>query len=393
MNNTTSILDNIYPIVEKKLNEKKTMEAYKNMLNKFMEYRSNDLYDIAPCSRLYFGEQDKDNYFKVFNISDLEIKEYIDKTYYGVIDNFNPRAAKDELTVMQLCVIRYFIEKNDKKQTDLACIYLSFSGKFYPSIHYRSYPKVAPIRHVMEFVVNSKLSKKFDLVQTGSILGSIQSIDKTWISSYSQKFKKFSDEDVVYLIQQLHSRIGSFMKNIADEYYKIYNEKDKYITFDSDSLDQDDYHLADSDSLRMQRAVEKAINTINNTGIDYSICKMSADQNVKPSELRAIIESIINDRNNLAKVRRLIELLITTYYANSTAKNKDVADISFITYSIATKPNARQKEIVEIKNIVQSFLEENSPAYMRRRSRIATKNSYESAIIKYFTFLIHNANR
>jgi hypothetical protein len=143
----------------------------------------------------------------------------------------------------------------------------------------------------------------------------------------------------------------------------------------------------------MQRAVEKAINTINNTGIDYSICKMSADQNVKPSELRAIIESIINDRNNLAKVRRLIELLITTYYANSTAKNKDVADISFITYSIATKPNARQKEIVEIKNIVQSFLEENSPAYMRRRSRVATKNSYESAIIKYFTFLIHNANR
>ena len=103
------------------------------------------------------------------------------------------------------------------KDAELATIYLSFSGKFYPSLHYRSYP-IAPAKHVMEYVVNNVLTSKYDLKTYGNVIGAIKSVGKTWLDAYKSKFKSFTDEDVVYLLQQLYSRIGSFMKNIATEY-------------------------------------------------------------------------------------------------------------------------------------------------------------------------------
>ena len=48
-----------------------------------------------------------------------------------------------------------------KKELDLALVNLAFSGKYYPSIWYRSFPTVAPQEHIMEYVVNNKLSNKY----------------------------------------------------------------------------------------------------------------------------------------------------------------------------------------------------------------------------------------
>ena len=45
------------------------------------------------------------------------------------------------------------------------------------------------------------------------------------------------------------------------------------------------------------------------------------------------------------------------------------------------------------KEIVELFLNENSPAYRKRRSREATKNSYHKSIMTYFVLLIHGSNK
>ena len=70
-----------------------------------------------------------------------------------------------------------------------------------------------------------------------------------------------------------------------------------------------------------------------------------------------------------------------------------VANVAFITYCMAPKPNAKQKEIVRQKEIIEDLLVNNSKVYIRRKSRLATKNSYERAMRLYFGLSIHNANR
>lgn len=390
---TSAIKKDLYPMVETALKKSSTINNYKKLISNFISTRTEDLYDTLPCSRLLCGETDMDLLFNILNIAKSDVTNIINHTYYGPVPNFNPLAAKHEFTVTQLCVIRYFFLKNMKKELELSLIYLSFSGKFYPSLHYRSYPNVLPVRHIMEYVINNRLSKKFNIVAYGSVMEAIKSISITWLDSYKDRFKKFEDEDCVYLIQQLHSRIGSFTKNIAEEYYKVYDSKDNYFNYSSDNYNSDDFHISDNDTLKVQRVVEKTMSKINSSGIDYRACKQCSDENITTNEIQNIIQAILSDRDLILEIKELLGLMVSTYFASTDSRNKDVTDISFLTYSIASKPNAKQKEIVRQKEIIEGWLSDKSPAYLRRRSRIATKNSYERAVRMYFALAIHNANR
>ena len=102
------------------------------------------------------------------------------------------------------------------------------------------------------------------------------------------------------------------------------------------------------------------------------------------------MESILKNSTNLPLLRELMENIIADYMRNS--KEKDVRDMSFITYSITTKPNAKDANIVRIKNIIYEFLEDNSANYRRRKNRLATQNSYYKAVLEYVVLIINKAN-
>ena len=388
--NTSAIKIKLWPIVKSAMDKPNIKTAYKKLVNDFISNRADALYDTIPCDRMLCSEAEMDKLFDVLKIKKSDATEAIAATYYGGIKNFNPLAAKHEFTITQLLIIKYFTEAKMKKETELAIIHLAFSGKFYPSVHYRSYPTVVPVRHVMEYVVNNRLTKKFDLTSYGSVLGAIKSVGLTWAETYDKRLKDLADEDIVYLIQQLHSRVGSFVKNIAIEYYEAYEDKDLYIAYSADSYDSDDFHLADNDTLRIDRITEKTVNHINSAGIDYRTCKLCSTTDITPNEVKAVIESIIGSKENVYTIKELISLMISLYFATG---EKEVSDIKFVTYTIAPKPNAKQKEILRMKEIIESWLCESGTAYMRRRSRIATRNAYERAVRMYFALTIHNCNR
>ena len=396
--NTNAIVTSLWPLVEKALDNKNVQSNYKRLVNDFISIRAESLFDTIPCDRIICSEKEMDKLFDVLKIKKQEVRKIIDETYYGTLNHFNPVAAQHEFTVTQLMVVRYFLLKNNEKKsssikidkdTELALIHLSFSGKFYPSLHYNSY-RITPARHIMEYVVNNKLSKKFDLVTQGNILNAVKSVGNTWLDSYYDRFKKLEDEDVTYLIQQLHSRIGSFIINIAREYYETYEDKDAYISYSSDSYEEDNFHLADSDTLKVSKCTEATMNFINSNGVDFRICKMCSNQDITPNECKAVMESIIGNKENLITIKELISLMISLYFSSG---ERDLSDIKFITYTISPKPNAKQKEILRMKEIIENWLCESGTAYIRRRSRIATRNSYERAVRMYFTLIIHNSNR
>lgn len=390
--NTSAYLHKLYPKVEARLKSSTGKNAYKKCVSKFMSNRQAALYDTLPCNRILFGEQDAQELFKAMDITKGEVTEIILQTYYGNETNFSPKSAKDEFTILLLTIIRYFVVNKQNKEAELSMVYLAFSGKFYPSLHYRSFPTVVPARHVMEYTINNVLSVKYDIVSEGSVIGSIRKIGMTWLTTYRDRFKSYTDEDAVYIIQQLYSRIGSFMKNIATEYYKVYDQKDDlYIAYATDSLEDDNYHLADSDSLRISKITEKTVSYITSTGVDYGVCKACSDVNITTNEMKSIMESLVSDPRSTVKIKELVMLMVSAYFAQT--RDKDITNPKFITFSIAPKPNAKQRELVRINELVIELLSENSPAYLRRRSRQATKNSFERAIKLYFALSVHNANR
>lgn len=386
---TTVIAKDVYPIISNAMS--KNTARYKRNLQNFIEARSKELYDIAPYTRIYFNQKDIDDFFTSIGVKESQIEHELTKTYYWNM-RFNPQAAKDPFTVAMMMVIRYFVLKNDQKNAEISAIYLAFSGKFYPSIHYSKFPTVQPIeyKHVMDYVVNNMLTQKFDLKREGSVFGAIRSICITWLNTYKEKFKNPDDEDIADLIQQLHGRIKSFMGNIASLYYEAY-EKGYYISYDSDSENEDNFRVADNDSLLAERCVENTMRLINNNNIDMKICKMVSDNNVKITEVQSIIESIQSDPNNIPIIKELLRIIINEYLINS--KDKDVTSLEFITFSIAAKPNTKNKNIIRQKEIIESWLDENSPNYRKRKSRAATKSSYYKSVLTYYVLLINKANK
>lgn len=388
---TSAIVSKIYPMVEASLS--KNTAKYKRNLQSFIEARSNELYAIAPYTRIYFSQKDIDEYFKSLGLKESDIKKELANTYYWKM-NFNPQAAKDPFTVTQMMVIRYFIKKNDKKNAEISAIYLAFSGKFYPSIHYSKFPVAQPIeyQYVMDYVVNNILTQKFDLKREGSVFGAIKSLCITWLDTYWDTFKsQMSDEDVADLIQQLHGRIKSFMGNIASKYYEVYNDKEHYFTYDSDSSSEDSFRIADNDSLKAERAVENTMLIINSNNVDMRLCKSASDANVHVAEVQSIIESIQSDPKNLPVLKELLRIIVVEYMVNS--KDKDVRSANFVASSIVAKPNSKNKNIIRQKQIIEGFLDENSPQYRKRKSREATKSSYYKSVLIYYVLLINKANK
>ena len=54
---------------------------------------------------------------------------------------------------------------------------------------------------------------------------------------------------------------------------------------------------------------------------------------------------------------------------------------------------AKNKNIIRLKEIVEGFLDENSPGYRKRKSRAATKSSYTKSLIKYYALTIYISNK
>lgn len=386
---TNVAVKEIYPIISAAMDKRKTQ--YKKNIEEFIKARSTQLYDTVPVSRIPFLPDDVDSYFKAINVNINDINKYLQHTYYWDMANFNPRAAKDEFTMAQMMVIRYFILHNDMKNTEISAIYLAFSGKFYPSIHSQKF-KYPPdkYRYVMEYILNNKMTNKYDLKREGSVFGAVRSICRTWINTYKDKFKDPDDEDIKDIIQQLHGRIKSFLGNIASLYYEAYEQKDKIFTYGSDSAEEDTYRIADNNSLLAERCVERGMTWVTTKGVDYKLCKMACDKNIKVDELSSIIESIQEDADNLPIIRELMQILVVEYFNDSA--DKDVTSYEFLAHCIIAKPNTKNKNIIRQKEIVENWLNENSPAYRKKKSR-ATRSSYNKAVLTYYTLVIMQANK
>ena len=156
-------------------------------------------------------------------------------------------------------------------------------------------------------------------------------------------------------------------------------------------MSQDNFRLTENDSTKIEAVTQRTLTYITSHDVDYRICKMCSDSNIKTEEIKSIIESIVKNTDNIDDIKELVMLIVSNYF--EVSKTKDVRDIEFISYTIKAKPNTKNKNILRQNEIIEQFLCENSMAYNRRKSRIATRLSYNRAILTYFTLLINQSNK
>lgn len=382
------IVEEIYPLVDATLSKKTT--ALKSCIERFIHKRHDSLYDYAPVDRIYFRKGDVDDFFKSIGVSEKEVTNILPGLYYWKTDEL--QACKDEFSLTCLMTLRWLLKNkpSDKSLIELTAIYLAFSGKFYASCHYNLWKHYTPMREVMDYVVNYMLSQKFDLVKTKSVWGAMKNLTMTWLDKYKEELASdLTDERVSYLIHQLHNRILAFLKNIANNYYDAYEDK-RYINAESDNYGQDNYRIANNNSTVAASITEKTMIYFANTQINLSICYSVSGSGVDPYDVKSIFETIISDNKKLDDLRFIINILIVDF-CNRYPDVKDITGPKFIAHSISMKPNTKDKNILELKNIILGWLN-TSDRYKSIKTQ-ATKNNYYKAILSYIAITVNMANK
>ena len=391
-NITSIVVDKVYPRIKASLD--RNTPALKKCIGKFITDRYDQLYDTGLTYRIYFGQSDLDDFFKAIKIPEVEINNMTADCFWHDMDGFNPPCAKEAFTIAMICAIRYYLMKNDSKSAEICTIYLAFSGSFYASVHGKMFKKFPPKKECMDYVVNYKLTDTFSLKQEGTLFGAIRALCITWINTYKSlmKSKTFTDSDHGDVVQQLRDRESSFVRNIAKIYYECY-ENGEYFNYESEKIDTDgdDYRLSDNDALKISNYTEQVVNHVTQKSIDYGICKSCADQNVSASEVQFIMESILNEKEYLGDIRKVVNIIITDFHVNRP--NSKISSIDFISYSMTLKPNTKNKQLLEMKAIILKWLTEKSPNYVRRKGRPDTANSYYKCVLYYFVLLINKVVR
>lgn len=383
---TKVINTKLYKLISEVLQKRDSV--FRNNIAKFIQSRHDFIFDIAPYDRIYFNQSDIDDLYQSLGIKENDVIEILKDAYFWNIP-INPQCVKEPYVEVIMCCIRYYLKNNKPKYAELASVYLAFSGKFYASIHGAAFPTVPPskYRSVMDYVINNMLTDKFDIKKYKSLFGAISHLCRTWLNTYGNKLKSdIDDQDMKDLIQQLRSREMSFMMNIAKLYYEAYENK-SYLNYETDSENPDDFRLAPNDSATAAKITERTMNYMTSNYVSLDLCNKSKNSSVKPLEIKDIMEAIINNKDNLNKLRRIINILISIFMVNNPGI--PVYSIEFVTFSIKNKPNSKNELELEVKKTILSWLDENSDNYRRRKTREATANNYYRSILSYITLCIH----
>lgn len=392
MSDSNVLIKDLYPFISSALD--KNSNKFMNNINKFINDRHQQLFDIAPYDRIYFNQTDIDNMYQSLGITEKEVINIVQNCFFWDIP-INPQCIKEPYVLTLMMAIRYYLKNNKRKMAEITTIYLAFSGKFYCSLHAgAAFPKAPPSRNksVMDFVINNMLSEKFDLKREGTVFGAIKSLCITWLDTYEKDLLSNSSSDYKYkeLVQQLRDRERSFLMNIAKKFYEAWENK-LYLNYETDSLDQEAFRLTDNDAAIAARITENTMNYLTSNYVSLEICNKCKDQNVKSTEIKDIIESILADNNNLPDVRRVINIIVCDFMRNYPGGK--VGSIEFVSYSIKAKPNSKVEWIIELKETILKWLDENSPNYRKRKSRKATQISYYRSILLYFVLIINKISK
>lgn len=386
------IIKNLYPFIEKCMD--KYSSKFKDAMAIFINKNSEQMYDVAPYDIIYHTRDDINNLFNALHITEQDVITIMEDCYFWKIP-YNPPAAKEPYVLVCMMAIRYFLLHARRKDAEITAIYLAFSGKIYASLYGGVvFPKAPPSKYhtVMDFVVNNMLNDKFDLHVYGNMFSAIRQLCITWMNTYGNELcKNPDDDDIGGYIQQLRDREKSFLMNIAKLYYQAYENRN-YLNYETDNLsDSSEFRITDNDSLRATRYTENTVNYLVNNAISLQFCNKCKDENIKPTEIKDIMESIIGDQGNLNDIYRVVNIMICDYMSHYPGGR--IGSVQFMAHCIKNKPNTKDKYIIEYKQIILTWLDENSPNYRRRKSRKATASSYYKAIVMYLTLAIMSVSK
>lgn len=383
MASNTSLVDNIYPIIEGTFkSDPKNIQALQTAISSYLDRNMSKLSSSGPTYRTLFLESDKNILFSCTNTSpDLVNKVLKDSAY---IKNHWKNIASP-FNVISALVICYAKRNNNTDFAAFALMYLVLS--MYPSLHYKYFP-YEPNPQIMDYTINN-LSNRYKIKQLGTIWNALLDTAVICDKTYTKNIMRATDKDIVDYVEALKTRLNALIKKIKNEFTKNYNDKN-IMGIEKDSEDPDSFSQAQSNSYIIERVSNSTSLKLAINGPDMKIIEVCSKINdISVNDLRTVVNSMIADKENAKDIRKMISAILVLFISESQNTIDQIRTNKFVLecLKIYKKSNTGNKTIIEIKRLLDKWLSLYSVRY-KASNRAATLNNFRKALFSFFVFTI-----
>ena len=378
---TKEFVNKLYTVIEKNLD--KNSPKLINHIQSFIDRNSSVLTDSSVSQRLMFREDDRMAVYDIIGVSNIDVMNVIKSCDFI---NENWKVLTNPFNLVMPLIIRYYEIKKKPKELRLALLF--YSMYFYGILQTKYFPYI-PNENAMRYTVNN-LSNKYLLKKYKTVIRTLEAIATKMHETFQKRITIGSDIYIKDYVIALRSRISDSIKNVASEYYKN-KESGNYLNLDKDNFEEEDYHMTDNVSMVIKNISDSASISAIAGGVNHKLAEASAKVcGVSVNVLRSALVNIIDQKNQ--EIRKLVTLILQVYLINGENDPRTINSSKFREFCLQLyiKSNTNDKDIIEIKKILDEWLIDCSPAYLKTE-RVATKNNFRKAVYLYFVFIIQQS--
>ena len=388
---TYIIRDELYPIVEKVLSTPQGDRLFKNAVGKYINKNTEKLHTPGPQYLIVFGDNDKEEFYKIFKLTQRDIGVYIGKVI-NVLKSSNNKStdfkllSNNHIFWLFYCCIRFYALHRDEKGLNTALIIYALS--VYPSIFHKYFKYEVSNPACMQYTIDN-LTNKFIIKQKGHIYGALAySISQSY-KFLKEAFKDASDKEVIRFIQRIRNDQNSMIKKICDQYQKNFAKglqadttKDSF----DDNIVDDNYNNTSVVELISRKVIAPLINN----GVDLKRAELCAKlAQISISDTRYYLSKIIVTKESL-NIQKMIEAILFVYLYEDKKSEVDINTPGFLIWAsdVFRRTNSNDANIVTIKTLLNKWGE--SSGVHSKFKREASRVNYKKAIFFYFILSIQS---
>lgn len=374
-------------------NENRLMHAIALYRDKNVEILSSPYL----CDYTKFNPEDAEPLYRYTSISEEEVdqavrelKKFIKQNCHNLGINPPDFANTTPFRMLLILVMRYFIERGDKKKLDECCSYYAYS-MFY-TIYYNYFRNMKPRRETMMYVM-ANMSNKFKIKQEKTVDGMISYSVKLCANTYTKRILDCTDQDMMYVIGQIKSRMRDFIKNIKNAYVKA--DKDKQvINISAPTLPDEEgtkvFIDKPSTMGEITALAQQYTNAFIQKNVDMELVKLVARlDEVSRNEISIALDTLRRDSKRIPQVEQFYSSIFYIYLSESNSSLTSVHSKDFMAAmeAVYKRGNTKDSNVNLIKKLINEWLEATSPMYRQTQSP-TTLNNLRRSIFHYFVFLV-----
>lgn len=339
------------------------------VLDQITRYLSNNheaMLDGFYKTFVIFGSTNEQRISNLYDISNSEWNSF--KSRHSTL----ARDFKVSGSLMRMGLVDSYYVTKERLFLDFLAITM-FGSRW--SVYFKHNVK----EHIMKYVVEKELTMKSYIKKYGSSFVVLQEtvttiIDDTKNGKNKSILSDNTDDNMIYLINTIYSRINSLLKTLANHYYDAErNEKSGYIISVSDDAEEGKLSLSNN-SLK----VSNLKNLIENKGIttvDEMILKtLRIDDPLK----RSCVTSIL--LNKKEKIFDSYANMYIDYYIKQNGNDWVIMKNKFIQHSNAARMNTQ--ELRDLDSRVIKLIREYVKAYTKLSNIDAGDLKLSNGVIK-----------